>query len=100
MRRLRWKCSALPVRKWERVWLRSKKNDRLSSQKIVRCNCAAQPVEPVVLPRTHINPPGHWVTEPKLNYSQAVRCGELIYTTGQVALDTNLTVIAATDLPG
>ena len=53
-----------------------------------------------MLPRTHINPPSHWVTEPKLPYSQAVRCGELIFTTGQVALDTNLTVIAATDLRG
>ena len=53
-----------------------------------------------MLPRTHINPPSHWVTEPKLPYSQAVRCGELIFTTGQVALDANLTVIAATDLRG
>ena len=54
----------------------------------------------MVLPRTHINPPGHWVTEPKQPYSQAVRCGELIFTTGQVALDTDLTVIAATDSRG
>ena len=38
-----------------------------------------------MLPRAYINPPGHWVTDPPLPYSQAVRCGEMLFTTGQIA---------------
>ena len=53
-----------------------------------------------MLPRTYINPPGHWVTDPPLPYSQAVRCGEMLFTTGQMALDNTLKVIASGDLNG
>ena len=53
-----------------------------------------------MLPRTYINPPGHWVTDPPLPYSQAVRCGEMLFTTGQMALDNTLKVIAPGDLNG
>ncbi len=53
-----------------------------------------------MLPRAYINPPDHWLTEPALPYSQAVRCGELLFITGQVALDNKRQVIAPGDLPG
>ena len=53
-----------------------------------------------MLPRTYINPPGHWLTDPPLPYSQAVRCGEMLFTTGQMALDNTLKVIAPGDLNG
>ena len=53
-----------------------------------------------MLPRTYINPSGHWVTDPPLPYSQAVRCGEMLFTTGQMALDNTLKVIAPGDLNG
>lgn len=53
-----------------------------------------------MLPRTFINPVDHWVTEPRLPYSQAVRCGDMLVTTGQVALNRDLSVIAPGDLQG
>lgn len=51
-----------------------------------------------MLPRSYINPEDHWVTSPRLPYSQAVRCGDLIVTTGQVALAKDLSIIGEGDL--
>lgn len=53
-----------------------------------------------MLPRTFINPEDHWVTEPRLPYSQAVRCGDLLLITGQCALNRDLSIIAPGDLKG
>lgn len=53
-----------------------------------------------MLPRTFINPADHWVTEPRMPYSQAVRCGDMLVTTGQVALNRDLSIIASGDLEG
>jgi len=53
-----------------------------------------------MLPRTFINPPEHWVTEPRLPYSQAVRCGDMLLISGQVALNNDRSVIAPNDLVG
>ena len=53
-----------------------------------------------MLPRTFINPTEHWVTKPSLPYSQAVRCGQMLFLTGQVDLDQNLHVTAPDDLIG
>ncbi len=53
-----------------------------------------------MLPRSFINPDDHWITEPRLPYSQAVRCGDMLFITGQVALDGSLAVVAPGDLKG
>ena len=53
-----------------------------------------------MLPRTHINPEDHWVAEPDLPYSQAVRCGEMIFVTGQVDFDRDWNVSCPGDLSG
>ncbi len=53
-----------------------------------------------MLPRTFINPDDHWVTEPRLPYSQGIRCGKMFFTTGQCAINKDLSIIAPGDMMG
>ncbi len=53
-----------------------------------------------MLPRNFINPKDHWVTDPVLPYSQAVRCGNMLFVTGQVDLDRALEITCPGDLEG
>ncbi len=53
-----------------------------------------------MLPRQYINPRNHWVADPDLPYSQAVRCGEMIFITGQVDFDRDMNVSCKGDLNG
>lgn len=53
-----------------------------------------------MLPRIFVNPADHWITDPPLPYSQAVRCGNMIFVTGQVDLDRSLTITCPGDLEG
>jgi enamine deaminase RidA (YjgF/YER057c/UK114 family) len=53
-----------------------------------------------MLPRKYINPADHWVADPDLPYSQAVRCGEMVFVTGQIDLDKDWNVSCPGDLHG
>ena len=53
-----------------------------------------------MLPRKHVNPADHWVADPDLPYSQAVRCGEMVFVTGQIDLDKDWIVSCPGDLQG
>ena len=53
-----------------------------------------------MLPRKHINPADHWVADPDLPYSQAVRCGEMFFVTGQIDLDKDWNISCPGDLLG
>ena len=52
-----------------------------------------------MLPRTYINPPDHWVTDPPLPYSQAVRCGEGFRFSG-LDVDADLVLFATATREG
>lgn len=52
-----------------------------------------------MLPRSHINPHGHWRVNDDLAYSQGVRCGDFLFLGGQLALEQS-GAAAAPDLEG
>ncbi len=53
-----------------------------------------------MLPRQYISPADHWVADPGLPYCQVVRCGEMAFVTGQVALGQDMNLSCKDDING
>lgn len=50
------------------------------------------------LPRTIAAPPGHWSWPEKADFAHGVRCGQMIFVSGQMALDDERRVLAPGDI--